>query len=60
MIYTIEKSGQKIDVEATYLMYFNEMWTADRLREHYDYDMSIDEANMIIDLGRKLNHKRGK
>ena len=42
--------------EEMYLDWFNNFLSTDRFREYYN--LSMAEAENIIDEGRKINHKR--
>ena len=46
----------KLEAEQAYLDYFNNYLTIDRFAS--DYRLSVDNATLLINLGRKLNHAR--
>ena len=47
----------KLEAEQAYLDYFNNYLTIERFAS--DYRLSVDNATLLINLGRKLNHARG-
>ena len=46
----------KLEAEQAYLDYFNNYLTIERFAS--DYRLSVDNATLLINLGRKLNHAR--
>ena len=48
----------KLEAEQAYLDYFNNYLTIDRFAS--DYRLSVDNATLLINLGRKLNHARAE
>ena len=52
------RNGQKARIEAEqgYIDYFNNYLTIERFAS--DYRLSVDNAKLLINLGRKLNHAR--
>ena len=46
----------KLEAEQAYLDYFNNYLTIERFAS--DYKLSVDNATLLINLGRKLNHAR--
>ena len=46
----------KLEAEQAYLDYFNNYLTIERFAS--DYGLSVDNATLLINLGRKLNHAR--
>lgn len=44
-----------LDLEKLYLSWYNDFLTVRSFAEHYDF--THNQALVIIDLGRKLNHK---
>ena len=47
----------KLEAEQAYLDYFNNYLTIERFAS--DYRLSVDNATLLINQGRKLNHARG-
>lgn len=48
----------KLEAEQAYLDYFNNYLTIERFAS--DYRLSVDNATLLINLGRKLNHARAE
>ena len=46
----------KNKLETLYLDWFNNFLTVDRFAEYYG--MTAEKANRVINIGRKLNHRR--
>jgi hypothetical protein len=42
--------------ERMYLAYFNDFITVKRFAEYYN--LTVDEANQVIEIGRNENHRR--
>ena len=47
-----------IDYEKEYIEWFNDYLTVEKFAEHKG--LTVDQAQIIIDLGRKINRERDK